>query len=79
MNVAELLSLFPPDSTVQINIITGSGSLVFIPSPSCHQERAHWKTMQDLSAIPVTSLNIENKEVDGHHFTLLMINEEVRK
>lgn len=79
MSVGELLSLFPADSTVQINIITGPGSLTFIPSPSYYQERAHWKTMQDLAAIPVSSLSIETEEAEGQHFILLMINEEVPK
>lgn len=79
MSVGELLSLFPADSTVQINIITDPGSLTFIPSPGYYQEKAHWKTMQDLAAIPITSLSIETEEADGQQFILLMINEEVQK
>lgn len=77
MTICELLSLFPADSSVQINIITGPGQLSFIPSPGYFQERRHWKTMQELGAIPVRTLNVEADEVDGQHFLLLMINEEV--
>lgn len=78
MTICELLSLFPADSSVQINIITGPGQLSFIPSPGYFQVREHWKTMQELGAIPVKSLNVESEEVDGQHFLLLMINEEVQ-
>lgn len=77
MTICELLSLFPADSSVQINIITGPGQLSFIPSPGYFQERRHWKTMQELGAIPVKSLNVETEEVDGQNFLLLRINEEV--
>ena len=77
MTICELLTLFPADSSVQINIITGPGQLSFIPSPGFFQERRHWKTMQELGAIPVKSLNVETEEVEGQHFLLLMINEEV--
>ena len=34
--------------------------------------------MQELGAIPVKSLNVEAVEVDGQHFLLLVINEEVQ-
>lgn len=77
MTICELLSLFPADSSVQINIITGPGQLSFIPSPGYFQERSHWKTMQELGTLPVKCLNIETEEVDGQHYLLLMINEEV--
>lgn len=78
MTVNELLSLFPADSSVQINILTGPGQFSFVPSPAFYQERSHWKTMQELGAIPVKSLNVEAVEVDGQHFLLLVINEEVQ-
>ena len=77
MTICELLSLFPADSSVQINIITGPGQLSFIPSPGYFPERRHWKTMQELGIIPVRSLNVEAEVVDGQHFLLLIINEEV--
>lgn len=77
MTICELLSLFPADSSVQINIITGPGQLSFIPSLGYFQERRHWKTMQELGIIPVRSLNVEAEVVDGQHFLLLIINEEV--
>ena len=77
MTICELLSLFPADSSVQINIMTGPGQLSFIPSPGYFQERRHWKTMQKLGIIPVRSLNVEAEEVDGQPFLLLIINEEV--
>lgn len=78
MTVNELLNLFPADSSVQINILTGPGQLSFIPSPVFYQERSHWKTMQELGAIHVKSLNVEAEEVDGQHFLLLVINKEVQ-
>ena len=77
MTICELLSLFPADSSVQINIITGPGQFSFIPSLGYFQERRHWKTMQELGIIPVRSLNVEAEVVDGQHFLLLIINEEV--
>ena len=78
MTVNELLNLFPVNASVQINILTGPGQLSFIPSPAFYQERSHWKTMQELGAIPIKSLNVEAEEIDGQHFLLLVINEEVQ-
>ena len=77
MTIGELLAAFPADSEVQINIITGPGTLTFIPSPSYFMERRHWKTMQEIGALPVRSLNVTAEQEDGRLFLLLMINEEV--
>ena len=77
MTIGELLAAFPKNSEVQINIITDSGSLTFIPNPAYFLEHRHWKTMQELEAIPVHTLNVCTEQMDGQLFLLLVINEEV--
>lgn len=76
MYISELLSLFPADADIQINIINGPGSLTFIPSPGFYQENSHWKSMQALSETPVTRLNVVLEKADDKQVLLLMINEE---
>lgn len=78
MTIGELLAAFPSDSDIQINVITGPGSLTFIPSPAFFTERSHWKTMQELGAMPVRTLNISAEQVDDQCFPLLIINEGVQ-
>ena len=73
MTVGELISLFPTDSTIQINIKTGSGSLVFIPDPGFYQENP--KSVASVDKLPVTSINVEVEDMDGQQIILLMINE----
>lgn len=72
MTVGELISLFPVNSTVQINVITGPGSLVFIPDPAFYQQNP--KAVASVDKLPVTSVNVEVEEVDGAQFILLVIN-----
>ena len=50
---------------------------LFTLTETYYLERRHWKTMQELGIIPVRSLNVEAEVVDGQHFLLLIINEEV--
>ena len=73
MTVGELISLFPTDSTTQINIKTGPGSLVFIPDPGFYQENP--KSVASVDKLPVTSINVEVEDMDGQQIILLMINE----
>ena len=73
MTVGELISLFPTDSTIQINIKTGPGSLVFIPDPGFYQENP--KSFASVDKLPVTSINVEVEDMDGQQIILLMINE----
>ena len=63
MTVGELISLFPAESTIQINVITGSGSLVFIPDPRFYQQNP--KAAASVDRLPVASINIEVEEYDG--------------
>lgn len=78
MTIGELLAAFPRNSEVQINVITGPGSLTFIPSPAYFTERSHWKTMQEIGSTPVRTLNVSAEQVDDQCFLLLIINEEVQ-
>lgn len=75
MTVGELISLFPADSKVQINIITEPNCLIFIPDPGFYQSNP--RTVARVDSLPVTSINIEldEDEYDGKPVVLLMINE----
>lgn len=73
MTVGELISLFPAESTIQINVITGSGSLVFIPDPGFYQQNP--KAVAAVDRLPVASINIEVEESDGKQIVLLVIND----
>lgn len=73
MTVGELISLFPAESTIQINVITGSGSLVFIPDPRFYQQNP--KAVASVDRLPVASINIEVEESDGKQIVLLVIND----
>ena len=73
MTVGELMSLFPAESTIQINVITGSGSLVFIPDPGFYQQNP--KAVASVDRLPVASINIEVEESDGKQIVLLVIND----
>ena len=73
MTVGELISLFPAESTIQINVITGSGSLVFIPDPGFYQQNP--KAVASVDRLPVASINIEVDESDGKQIVLLVIND----
>lgn len=73
MTVGELISLFPTDSTIQINIKTSPNSVVFIPDPGFYQESP--KAVASVDKLPVTSLNIEVEDMNGQQIILLMINE----
>ena len=73
MTVGELISLFPAESTIQINVITGSGSLVFIPDPGFYQQNP--KAVVSVDRLPVASINIEVEESDGKQIVLLVIND----
>ena len=73
MTVGELISLFPAESTIQINVITGSGSLVFIPDPGFYLQNP--KAVASVDRLPVASINIEVEESDGKQIVLLVIND----
>lgn len=73
MTVGELISLFLAESTIQINVITGSGSLVFIPDPGFYQQNP--KAVASVDRLPVASINIEVEESDGKQIVLLVIND----
>lgn len=73
MTVGELISLFPAEPTIQINVITGSGSLVFIPDPGFYQQNP--KAVASVDRLPVASINIEVEESDGKQIVLLVIND----
>lgn len=49
MTIGELLAAFPSDSDIQINVITGPGSLTFIPSPAFFTERITGKPCRSLA------------------------------
>ena len=74
MTIGELISLFPADSTIQINVKTGPGSLVFIPDPGYYQQNP--KAVASVDKLPVTSVNVEVEDMDGRQFILLIINDE---
>ena len=73
MTVGELLSLFPADSTIQINIKTSPSSVFFIPDPGFHRENP--KAVASVDKLPVTSINVEVEDMNGQQIILLMINE----
>lgn len=73
MTVGELISLFPADSLVQINVITGPDSLIFVPDPGFYRQNP--KTVASVDKLPVTSINIEVEACGGKNILLLMINE----
>ena len=73
MTVGELISLFPADSTIQINVKTGPGSLVFIPDPGYYRQNP--KAVASVDKLPVTSVNVEVEDMDGRQFILLIIND----
>ena len=77
MTVGELLSLFPADSTIQINIKTSPSSVVFIPDPGFYQENP--KSVASVGKLPVTSLNIEIEDMGGQQIILLMINDTTQE
>lgn len=74
MTVGELISLFPTDSTIQINVKTGPGSLVFIPDSGYY--RQHPKAVASVDKLPVTSVSVEVEDMGGRQFILLVINDE---
>ena len=73
MTVGELISLFPADSTLQINIKTGPGSLVFIPDPGYYQQNP--KSVASVDKLPVASVNVEMEYIDDMPYILLIIND----
>ena len=73
MTVGELISLFPADSTIQINIKTGLGSLVFIPDPGYYQQNP--KSVASVDKLPVASVNVEMEYIDDMPYILLIIND----
>lgn len=73
MTVGELLSLFPTDSTIQINIKTSPSSVVFIPDPLFYLENP--KAVASVDKLPVTSINVEVEDMNGQQIILLVINE----
>lgn len=70
LTVKQLLSLFDPDSDLQINLIRQDNSTLFIPYPYFMLERKGYDAY--LSA-PVHGLNVEQHEADGKTIPLLMI------
>ena len=54
-------------------MITGSGSLVFIPDPGFYQQNP--KAVASVDRLPVASINIEVEESDGKQIVLLVIND----
>lgn len=70
LTVKQLLSLFDPDSDLQINLIRQDNSTLFIPYPHFMLERKGYDAY--LSA-PVHGLNVEQHEADGKTIPLLMI------
>ena len=73
MTVGELISLFPTESTIQINVKTGPGSLMFIPDPSYYQQNP--KAVASVDKLPVTSVNVEVEDMDGKQIVLLILND----
>ena len=70
LTVKQLLSLFDPDSDLQINLIRQDNSTLFIPYPHFMLERKGYDAY--LNA-PVHGLNVEQHEADGKIIPLLMI------
>lgn len=73
MTVGELLSLIPTESTIQINVKTGPGSLMFIPDPGYYQQNP--KAVASVDKLPVTSVNVEVEDMDGKQIVLLILND----
>ena len=73
MTVGELISLFPTESTIQINVKTGPGSLMFIPDPGYYQQNP--KAVASVDKLPVTSVNVEVEDMDGKQIVLLILND----
>ena len=70
LTVKQLLSLFDPDSDLQINLVREDNSTLFIPYPHFMLERKGYDAY--LSA-PIHGLNIEQHEADGKNIPLLII------
>lgn len=70
LTVKQLLSLFEPDSDLQINLVREVNSTLFIPYPHFMLERKGYDAY--LSAT-VHGLNIEEHEADGKNIPLLII------
>ena len=70
LTVKQLLSLFDPDSDLQINLVREDNSTLFIPYPHFMLERKGYDAY--LSA-PVHGLNIEEHEADEKIIPLLII------
>ena len=70
LTVKQLLSLFDPDSDLQINLVREDNSTLFIPYPHFMLERKGYDAY--LSA-PVHGLNIEQHEAEGKTIPLLII------
>ena len=70
LTVKQLLSLFAPDSDLQINLVRQDNSTLFIPYPHFMLERKGYDAY--LSA-PVHGLNVEQHEADGKTIPLLII------
>ena len=70
LTVKQLLSLFEPDSDLQINLVREDNSTLFIPYPHFMLERKGYDAY--LSA-PVHGLNVEQHEADGKTIQLLII------
>ena len=73
MTVGELISLFPTESTIQINVKTGPGSLMFIPDPGYYQQNP--KAVASVDKLPVTSVNVEVEDMNGKQIVLLILND----
>ena len=70
LTVKQLLSLFDPDSDLQINLVREDNSTLFIPYPHFMLERKGYDAY--LSAL-VHGLNIEQHEAEGKTIPLLII------
>ena len=70
LTVKQLLSLFEPDSDLQINLVREVNSTLFIPYPHFMLERKGYDAY--LSAT-VHGLNIEEHEADEKIIPLLII------
>ena len=70
LTVKQLLSLFDPDSDLQINLVREDNSTLFIPYPHFMLERKGYDAY--LSA-PVHGLNVEQHEAEGKTIPLLII------
>ena len=70
LTVKQLLSLFEPDSDLQINLVREVNSTLFIPYPHFMLE---WKGYDAYLSAPVHGLNVEEHEAEGKTIPLLII------